>query len=101
MVRWEVLVSARRTFAVVSIVDDPFMLGWWAAIEESKEQLRRADAWRRGEEELCLSCERAYWNGLAKVQAFQVDEYRQGYMTRWAIEVENLGDRLFPSVSSK
>ena len=75
----------------------PYMRGWNAAITDSKAQIERMDRWRQGEDEECPAAgvETEYWKELAAAQSFEVAEFREGYLARWAIEVELFGDRLF------
>ena len=78
--------------------DSPYMRGWNAALSDSKAQIERMTRWRRGEDEECPAAgvETEYWKGVVSTQSLEgADEFREGYLAKWTIEVELFGNRLF------
>lgn len=73
-----------------------YMLGSAAALEDSKEQIRRMDLWRSGKgDKPTGNVLYAYYRELAKVHAWLEEDFKEGYREKWSREIELFKDRLF------
>lgn len=72
-----------------------YLRGWEAAIADSRAQMERMRLWREGERDFPAETETEYWKGLNELTGTQLEQFREGYQTRWKIEVELFSDLLF------